>query len=57
MYNPLNGGSYDGLEEFNININQRAESTLCFFKAQIIMEKYSKKIATFKRTRLTQNTN
>lgn len=40
MYNPMNGASYDGLEDEQININQGAESTLCFFKAQIIMQKY-----------------
>jgi len=41
MYNPENGASYDGLEDKCININQGAESTLCFFKARLIMEKYS----------------
>jgi glycosyltransferase involved in cell wall biosynthesis len=40
IYNPVNGASYDGLEEKNVNINQGAESTLCFFKAQLIMNKY-----------------
>ncbi|WP_281237965.1 glycosyltransferase [Flavobacterium praedii] len=40
IYNPVNGASYDGLEEKNVNINQGAESTLCFFKAQMIMDKY-----------------
>jgi glycosyltransferase involved in cell wall biosynthesis len=43
MYNPKNGASYDGLEDTHININQGAESTLCFFKAQMIMEKYFQK--------------
>lgn len=43
MYNPENGASYDGLEDQHININQGAESTLCFFKARLIMEKYTKK--------------
>ena len=42
MYNPKNGASYDGLEDTNVNINQGAESTLCFLKAQILMERYSK---------------
>lgn len=42
MYNTKNGASYDGLEDINININQGAESTLCFLKAQMIMEKLSK---------------
>jgi glycosyltransferase involved in cell wall biosynthesis len=40
IYNPVNGASYDGLEEKNVNINQGAESTLCFFKAQLIMDDY-----------------
>ena len=42
MYNTENGASYDGLEDKHININQGAESTLCFFKARLIMEKYKK---------------
>lgn len=41
MYNPENGASYDGLEDKHININQGAESTLCYFKARLIMEKYA----------------
>ena len=41
MYNPENGASYDGLEDTHININQGAESTLCYFKARMIMEKYT----------------
>jgi glycosyltransferase involved in cell wall biosynthesis len=41
IYNPVNGASYDGLEEKNVNINQGAESTLCFFKAQLIMNEYA----------------
>ena len=43
MYNPENSASYDGLEDKTVNINQGAESTLCFFKAQLIIEKYTKK--------------
>lgn len=43
MYNPKNGASYDGLEDTHININQGAESTLCFMKAQMIIEKYNGK--------------
>ena len=43
MYNPENGASYDGLEDKSININQGAESTLCFFKVQLIMSKYAEK--------------
>jgi glycosyltransferase involved in cell wall biosynthesis len=41
MYNPENGASYDGLEDMQVNLNQGAESTLCFFKTQIIMQKYA----------------
>lgn len=48
MYNPENGASYDGLEDVHVNINQGAESTLCFFKAQMIMDKYSRGITTFR---------
>lgn len=44
MYNPVNGASYDGLEDTQININQGAESTLCFLKAQMIMEKYQSEV-------------
>ena len=51
MYNTENGSSYDGLEDTQININQGAESSLCFFKAQIIMEKYSKKVTIYKSDR------
>ena len=40
MYNPKNGASYDGLEDTNININQGAESTLCFMKVQLIIKNY-----------------
>ena len=43
MYNSENGASYDGLEDKIININQGAESTLCFFKARLIMDKYIEK--------------
>lgn len=43
MYNPVNGACYDGLEDKTININQGAESTLCFFKARLIMDKYAEK--------------
>lgn len=43
MYNPLNGASYDGLEDTHININQGAESSLCFLKAQMILKKYTRK--------------
>ena len=31
-----------GLKKKHININQGAESTICFFKSQIIMAQYNK---------------
>lgn len=52
MYNTVNGASYDGLEEENININQGAESTVCFLLARLVIEKYALKNTseTFKMT-------
>jgi len=35
IYNPVTGGCYDGLEENNINLNQGAESTVCFLIARL----------------------
>lgn len=40
VYNPVTGGCYDGLEEFHVNINQGAESTVCYLIARLIVEKY-----------------
>ena len=54
MYNPENGASYDGLEDTKVNINQGAESSLCFFKSQIIIHKYSKQEPTYKTIKLSQ---
>lgn len=35
IYNPATGGCYDGLEEHNVNMNQGAESTLCYLMARL----------------------
>jgi len=43
MYDPLSGGGYDGLEETNPNLNQGAESTVCFLLASMILRKYATK--------------
>ena len=43
MYNPVNGGSYDGLEKESININQGAESTVCFLLARLVIDKWATK--------------
>ncbi len=44
IYNPLTGGCYDGLEEHSVNLNQGAESTVCYLVARLIIER-NKKIA------------
>lgn len=38
LYNPSTGGCHDGLEEHNVNLNQGAESTICYLIARLIME-------------------
>jgi glycosyltransferase involved in cell wall biosynthesis len=40
MYNPISGGGYDGLEKENVNLNQGAESTICFLTARLLMENF-----------------
>ena len=40
MYNPVNGACYDGLEKENVNINQGAESSLCYLMARLVVEDY-----------------
>jgi len=54
MYNTKNGAAYDGLENTEVNINQGAESALCFFNAQMIMEKYLRKQSKHK-TQVSSN--
>jgi glycosyltransferase involved in cell wall biosynthesis len=44
IYNPVTGGCQDGLEENNVNLNQGAESTVCYLMARMIMEKYDNKL-------------
>jgi hypothetical protein len=39
VYNPVTGGCRDGLEENNVNLNQGAESTICYLLARLIMER------------------
>jgi hypothetical protein len=38
IYNPITGGCYDGLEKGNVNLNQGAESTVCYLIARLVME-------------------
>lgn len=40
IYNPATGGCQDGLEEHNVNLNQGAESTVCYLLARLTMDKY-----------------
>jgi glycosyltransferase involved in cell wall biosynthesis len=39
IYNPCTGGCYDGLEEFNVNLNQGAESSVSYLMARLTIEK------------------
>lgn len=46
MYNPITGGCYDGLEREIVNLNQGAESTICYLISRLVME--SNRIAVSK---------
>lgn len=39
VYNPCTGGCYDGVEEFNVNLNQGAESTISYLMARLVIER------------------
>jgi uncharacterized protein YyaL (SSP411 family) len=40
IYNPCTGGCYDGLEEYQVNLNQGAESTVSYLMARLTIESY-----------------
>ncbi len=40
IYNPATGGCFDGLEEKEVNLNQGAESTLCYLLARLTVTPY-----------------
>ncbi|SHJ49437.1 Glycosyltransferase involved in cell wall bisynthesis [Reichenbachiella agariperforans] len=40
IYNPCTSGCYDGLEEYHVNLNQGAESTISYLLARLTLEKY-----------------
>lgn len=42
IYNPLSGGCHDGLEKYNVNLNQGAESSICYLMARLSMERVAK---------------
>jgi glycosyltransferase involved in cell wall biosynthesis len=44
MYNPSTGGCYDGLEEFNVNLNQGAESTVSYLMARLVVEEMNRDV-------------
>jgi hypothetical protein len=46
MYNRVSGGCYDGLEEHSVNLNQGAESTVCYLLARTTMERSRRKSRT-----------
>jgi glycosyltransferase involved in cell wall biosynthesis len=39
MYDPISGAGYDGLEKHNINLNQGAESSICFLISSMVLRK------------------
>ena len=41
IYNPCTGGCYDGLEEYHVNLNQGAESTVSYLMSRLTVEKYA----------------
>ncbi|WP_176955977.1 glycosyltransferase [Catalinimonas alkaloidigena] len=43
VYNPTTGGCHDGVEETNVNLNQGAESTVCYLWARIQIENFRKR--------------
>jgi glycosyltransferase involved in cell wall biosynthesis len=40
VYNSVSGGCFDGLDKEHVNLNQSADSALCFILARMIVEKY-----------------
>lgn len=40
VYNPCTGGCFDGLEQYNVNLNQGAESALSYLMARLTVTKY-----------------
>lgn len=44
IYNPVTCGCYDGLEQFHINLNQGAESTISYLLSRLTIENYYKPV-------------
>jgi glycosyltransferase involved in cell wall biosynthesis len=47
IYNPCTGGCYDGLEEWHVNLNQGAESTVSYLMARLSMTRNENSKASF----------
>nr|MBD3622269.1 glycosyltransferase [Sunxiuqinia sp.] len=47
IYNPCTGGCYDGLEEWHVNLNQGAESTVSYLMARLTMTRNENSKASF----------
>lgn len=46
VYNSATGGCHDGIEEKQININQGAESTICFLQSQLLLLRLKREAPT-----------
>lgn len=44
IYNRYTGGCWDGLEETHVNLNQGAESTVCYLLARLAIEEFAAEI-------------
>lgn len=40
VYNPCTGGCYDGVEQYNVNLNQGAESTVSYLMARLTVSRF-----------------
>jgi hypothetical protein len=40
VYNPCTGGCYDGLEKNHVNLNQGAESSICYLLARLTIDEF-----------------
>lgn len=55
IYNPCTGGCYDGLEQWHVNLNQGAESTVSYLMARLTAEKYFNKNQILYKSKLTKS--
>jgi glycosyltransferase involved in cell wall biosynthesis len=50
MYDTTTGGCHDGLEEHEVNLNQGAESTVCYLMARTTMERCRRALEAMRET-------